>query len=149
MKIQEIQMQDPDAQLVSAPTRKRVIALFVRTNTMPLKDDLLEAWGGEGCKRIEELMESQAVGLAVALERLDEGMNKKRRKMISMCHQIGWLAVPGKVDYKRLDDWLKSHGVVKKPLRRLTDEELTVTITQFGELFKREIKAAGDKRRSR
>ena len=91
-----------------------------------------------------ELSFSEAGALIKRLKEQQNSLNparhakaeKMRRKIISMAHEIGWqkpgtaLASP-KADIKRIDDWCRKFGYLKKALDNYTCEELPQLVTQF------------------
>lgn len=61
--------------------------------------------------------------------------NVMRRKILAICHEIQWTK-DGKVDLKKLDDWLTKSGVFHKKLNDLTISELPAQITQLEQVQK-------------
>lgn len=61
--------------------------------------------------------------------------NVMRRKILAICHELQWTK-DGKVDLKRLDEWLKKTGVHHKKLNDLTLQELPAQITQLEQVLK-------------
>jgi hypothetical protein len=65
----------------------------------------------------------------------DDPADKMRKKILSICHEMHW-TVNGKVDWRRLDTWLKQYGMYHKSLNKLTLVELPSQLTQFEQLLK-------------
>lgn len=65
----------------------------------------------------------------------DPAPSRMRRKIMSMCHVLGWTDSQGKVDYKRLSGWLNKYGYLHKPLNDYSIKELPALVTQFEKLL--------------
>lgn len=65
----------------------------------------------------------------------NDAADKMRKKILSICHEMHW-TVDGKVDWKRLNTWLKQYGMYHKGLNKLTLAELPAQVTQFEQLLK-------------
>lgn len=66
-----------------------------------------------------------------------ERADRMRKKILSMCHELGWEITPGgKIDWYRLNGWLLKYGYLKKELNSYTYEELPALVTQFEQLLK-------------
>lgn len=63
---------------------------------------------------------------------------KMRRKILSICHDIGWEDDKGAVDKTRLENWLLKYGYMHKTLMDYTLEELPALLTQFEKIQKAE-----------
>ena len=61
--------------------------------------------------------------------------DKMRKKIFSICHEIRW-TINGKVDTKKLNEYLLKYGYLHKPLKDYEDKELPILITQFENLLK-------------
>ncbi len=67
----------------------------------------------------------------------NDAAQKMRRKILSICHEMGWEDQKGKVDFDRLDKWLKKYGHKHYPqLNDYSLEELPALVTQFENLLK-------------
>lgn len=60
---------------------------------------------------------------------------KMRRKILSICHEMGWKQ-NGAIDWDRLNGWLLKSGYLKKQLNDYTEQELPKLVTQFDQLLK-------------
>jgi hypothetical protein len=61
---------------------------------------------------------------------------KMRRRILSMCHTIGWntfdpITQKHQVDWARLNAWMLKYGYLHKPLNRYSYAELGRLVTQF------------------
>jgi hypothetical protein len=62
--------------------------------------------------------------------------NQMRRKILSMCHRMGWETEDGKVDFKVLNEWMTSKSYLKKELNKYSYAELPKLVSQFTEVYK-------------
>lgn len=60
--------------------------------------------------------------------------DKMRKKILSTCHEMRW-TIDGKVDFERLDHYLKKYGYKHKELNEYTEQELPMLVTQFDNLL--------------
>jgi DNA polymerase I-like protein with 3'-5' exonuclease and polymerase domains len=93
---------------------------------------------------LSQLRKHEAHALIQALQQ-DWNPNKlkadvKRKKIYSFCHTLGWHIQPGVVDAARLDAWCIQYGQHHKPLQDHSLRELDDLLTQFGQVFKKELK---------
>ena len=74
-------------------------------------------------------------------------MNGMRRKIIAMAHQLGWKDVSDKtgqkVDYFRIDKWMKTYTLCKLPMAQLRSDQLKLAVDQFETMFKKEMSHVG------
>jgi hypothetical protein len=61
--------------------------------------------------------------------------NQMRRKVLSVCHEMGWKK-GDKVDFGRLDAFMLKSSILKKPLNDYKVDELPQLVTQFEQLLK-------------
>lgn len=62
---------------------------------------------------------------------------KMRRKILSICHELGWEDSTGKIDWDRLNSWLQKYGYKKYiNLNDYSEKELPTLVTQFENLLK-------------
>lgn len=84
-----------------------------------------------------------------------ETADKLRKKILSICHQLGWYRreLDGRLmlnqrtgkpmlDYARIDAFCRSRGKYKKGLNQHTTNELQVLIGQFNALFQNTVQKA-------
>jgi len=62
--------------------------------------------------------------------------DKQRKKVLSICHDLGWETPGGKIDWSRLNAWLLKYGYLHKELNKYTLAELPALVTQFEQLQK-------------
>jgi len=69
--------------------------------------------------------------------------DKMRKKVISIAYQLGWTRPNGKCDYARIDAFIKSHPVSKRPnisaLQDYNYEELIKLINQFESILNKHL----------
>lgn len=89
----------------------------------------------------KELLSDEAAAMIKHLKTLDPQepkAEKMRRKIISMAHEMGWTLRQGqgdkrKADMKRVDEWCKKFGYLKKSLDNHTCKELPKLVSQFAQ----------------
>lgn len=64
--------------------------------------------------------------------------DRMRKKILSIAYQLGWEDLHGKVDFLKLNRWLRQYGVHHKALNDLSERELVDTITQMEQLLKKD-----------
>lgn len=65
-----------------------------------------------------------------------DNANKQHKYILSLCHQIGWTIYHQKLrkhvaDLQKLGAWMKAHGLLHKPLKTYTSDELPKLVAQF------------------
>jgi hypothetical protein len=70
-------------------------------------------------------------------DKTTDGINKMRRKIISMAHEMHW-HLPGtqKIDMERLNAWCEKYGYGKKKLNDYSYNELPALVSQFTKVYK-------------
>ncbi len=118
----------------------KLVALMRRTRTIGEKEALVARHSLCGARRIGEMTHDEAVALHVSLMETDEAMDRMRKKIIAMAHQLGWknLDGSGKADYARIDKWMCTYR--QRSMNLQNHAQLAETVTQFTEMFKAEIK---------
>lgn len=61
--------------------------------------------------------------------------DKMRKKILSICHEMNWKQHQ-KLDWARINDFLKKSGYLHKVLNDYTESELPKLVTQFEQLLK-------------
>lgn len=100
--------------------------------------DLIEGFTNGRTRTSKELSLQEAKEL---IESLDESNRRMRNKVYAICLNIGWFQTGQKDDLKInwgvIDNFLKTRGVVKKPLRKCSHKELAEVVSQFERIQKR------------
>jgi hypothetical protein len=108
------------------------------------KKDLVEQVSQGRVSSSADLTIAECHRLIVHLQKIadesDQGLVRMRRKIMSICHEIGWTTAEGKVDYRRLNGWLLKYGYLHKNLNTYTAKELPQLVTQFENLAKSVLK---------
>ena len=69
--------------------------------------------------------------------------NLQRRKILSLCHEIGWTypTYGGKmvINFEGLDKWMVHYSYLHKPLNYYTPAELPQLVTQFETMAAKEL----------
>lgn len=66
----------------------------------------------------------------------NDGGDKMRKKILSICHEMGWKLEGGKIDMARVNDFCLKKGCKHKLLDDYTRAELPLLITQFERVLK-------------
>lgn len=65
---------------------------------------------------------------------------RMRRKILSICHELGWEKPGGAIDWKILDDFMINRSYLHKLLNDYTEAELPKLVTQFEDILKKHYK---------
>lgn len=60
---------------------------------------------------------------------------RMRRKVMSICHEMNW-TTDGKLDWKRVNEFMFKSSYLKKALNSYTEQELPKLVSQFEQLLK-------------
>ncbi len=139
---------------MASTAQVRAIQVTLRAkNLVFLKPNLLHDFSNGRAKHVNELTSREALELLRTLnnqpleksntekESIKDKENTMRRKMIALCHNMGWYLEGTKnIDYKRLDDWCEKYGKYHKVLKAHTVAELPILISQFEKLYEGHLK---------
>lgn len=67
-------------------------------------------------------------------------VDKMKRKIISMAHEMNWKTPAGRIDMKKVNGWCVKYGHQHKALDRYTYAELPALINQFQNMYTQYIK---------
>jgi cysteinyl-tRNA synthetase len=93
-----------------------------------------------------DLLKNEAQNLINHLNRLSgqqsqnknwEAADRMRKKVLSICHEMGWELADGSVDMDRLEAFLLARGCLKKRLNDFTVNELPALVTQFENILRK------------
>jgi hypothetical protein len=87
----------------------------------------LEIMAGQSTARIVNT-KGRAMGQTYDL------MDRMKKKILSICHELGWELPSGKIDWHRLNAYLLKYGYLHKGLNEYKYEELPTLVTQFENL---------------
>lgn len=62
--------------------------------------------------------------------------DKMRKKIISICHELGWQLKNGKVDINKVNHFCEQRSYLKKQLNSYTLNELPALVSQFEKILK-------------
>lgn len=103
------------------------------------EDMVVEATGGR-THSISQMYTREAISLIRSLngqqDNFQNKANQMRRKIIALCHEMGWQTEEGKIDLRRVNAYCEKRGHGRKPLNDYTLKELPVLVTQFEQLHK-------------
>jgi hypothetical protein len=109
------------------------------------KEILVSGFSDGRATSSKDLQTDEAAEMIKHLKSLDNDelkAEKMRKKIISMAHEMGWeleesgarsqkLGGRRKADMKRIDEWCKTYGYLKKSLDNHTYKELPKLVSQF------------------
>jgi len=126
----------------SLDQNKQLHVLLAQTGMLPYKEYLVQNFTRyretssknmyfDECKGLIEYLKTDCELIAPA----DKSVDKMRRKIAAICHDMGWKSQDGKsVDRERVNRFLLTYGIVKKKFYDLDHKELQVAIHQFEKL---------------
>lgn len=128
---------------------KQLHATLARLGMMDSKKDLAFTYSNGRTDSTSELTEFECDQLLRDLRRnlplpkkVQKGdsnqdpADKMRKKILSICHEMGWENLDGSIDWKVLNGWLKKYGYLHLPLNAYELDELPQLVTQFENLLK-------------
>jgi hypothetical protein len=114
--------------------------LLAKTDQQKNKASLVFAFTEGRTESSSEMSIGECNSLIAWLQNLDkprvDPADKMRKKILSICHDMNWELVSGKIDWDRLNNWLKKFGYLHKGLNEYTMQELPKLVTQFENLLK-------------
>ncbi len=72
-----------------------------------------------------------------------ERKDKMRKKIIALFVKMGYTTPDGKIDMKRIYDWVNKYGYLKKPLNHYSEKELPHLVTQAEKVYHSFIQKVG------
>ncbi len=114
----QLKLQDRKAEIVSSFTQNRT----ERSSEMTVQEmELAINWLRNQLKQTQASMR-----------------NKLRRKILSICYELGWTTEAGTADFAKLQGWIEKKGKHKEPFNSLSIEQLNETITQLNQILQKE-----------
>jgi hypothetical protein len=147
---------------------KQLHALLTQTNMVAAKPHLVESFTNGRTNSSKDMSHYEAIELVKHLKQMLANkqlpntsprhitqstiqnskfkIDKMRKKIIALAHQMGWSAIHptsgNKIaDTKRINEWCKKYGYLHKELNSYTIDELPKLVTQFENLYKSFLKA--------
>lgn len=113
-----------------------------------LKEELVMRFTNGRTPRSSEMDVRECQALINYLQALvnktfNDPADRMRKKILSICHEMGWELPNGKIDWDRLNGYLTKYGYLHKELNDYTNDELPTLVTQFENLLKSYYDAAG------
>lgn len=111
------------------------------------KASIVAQFSKSGATSSRDLLESEADALIrhLDLHNPDASLNKMRRKLLSLGHQLGWYQggpssfTPAQVNHYRVNEWCKSEKcAARKPMEEMTESELRAAVTQLKLILKKD-----------
>lgn len=100
---------------------------------------VLQATAGR-TKSIRMMYTREAISLIRSLngqeDTFQDKANQMRRKIIALCHEMGWQTEEGKIDLRRVNAYCENRGHGRKPLNDYSLKELPTLVTEFEKLHK-------------
>jgi hypothetical protein len=94
---------------------------------------------------MKDLIDRLNKGYEIKTRTDKEASNKMRRRILSLCFNLGWtrysiIRLKQEVDYARLHAWMMKYGYLHKAMNEYTYDELTKLVTQFESFTKTQLK---------
>lgn len=99
---------------------------------------MVQGFSGGRCISSKDLLSDEAAMMVKHLKSLDPEeakADKMRKKIIFLAHEMNW-KYDGRADMKRIDNWCKTYGYLKKSLDNHTYQELPKLVSQFEGVYK-------------
>ena len=105
-------------------------------NDQEAKESLITQYTGDpDLGSVKDLGAQQAdrliSDLRVLKQKSIDPADRMRKKILSICHDMGWELEDGRIDWKRLNGWLIKYGYLHKKLNDYKLQELPALVTQF------------------
>lgn len=130
---------------------RRMYGLFRDTGTKEYRHELVYSYSGGRTTDSAELTDLETDELIRHLDQMqslsrktdlptrsgvDRRGQKMRRRILSLCHTLGWnawdhTAKRHVIDWERLDAWMLKYSYLHKPLNRYSYGELGKLVSQF------------------
>lgn len=134
-----------DTRLIQPNTNRQLHLLLNRAGVMPNKADLVHSFTEGRTEHSSEMQEWEALNLINHLRTEDESAQRMRRKVLAICHTLGWykrneqnklVEQDGRpvLDMERINNFCLTRGPFKKKLQKHTTKELTTLVTVFEKL---------------
>jgi hypothetical protein len=131
-------------------TNNRVLhGLLKQTNMSGFKADLVSSFTKQRTEHSSEMHDMECLQLIEHLRAIKQGqeapplqnvcdpMDKMRKKILSICHELQWELPNGRIDFERLSAWLIKYGHKHhKHLNEYDPHDLPKLVTQFENLLK-------------
>jgi len=104
---------------------------------------MVEGFSTGRCTSSKDLTSDEAIAMIRHLKSLDPDeakADKMRKKIISLAHEMNWRQ-NGKADIKRIDNWCRAYGYLKKSLDKHTYRELPKLVSQFEGVYNHFLKS--------
>lgn len=128
-------------QLRTKSQSKRLFGLLKRLNWIDQRAVLAYQYSGGRTESTGQLTKYECQKLITKLQaevnKTKPSSNQKTkmlRKFFKICYQLEWTTDEGKLDYQRIDNWLKKYSYLKKGIDEYKYEELADLITQIQQL---------------
>lgn len=100
-----------------------------------LKQELVSQFSEQGRVSTKELSTKEATAL-IAFLRTKQPAHRMRRKILSICYELGWVDQEGNLEWQRIQSFNLKYGHAHKPrLNDYTEEELRLLVTQYERLL--------------
>lgn len=131
-------------EMISTEQQKQIRSLLMKVNGFSKKEEWVGGRTGGRTTQTHEMLAGEAMQMIAWLEDRDGSMNRMRRKVISLAHQLGWKDArdpEGKrADYARINNWMVTYTACKKPMARQSAEELKTSLDQFEAFWGKEVR---------
>ena len=112
----------------------------------PQRWNIIYEWSNGRTRDLNDYTEDELTNVVQYLRKLWEAkpqsekvqleqMQTMRKKFYSFCHLLNWKK-NGRLDYKRINNWLKKSSTYKKPIDDHNFNELAFLVTQITMVYK-------------
>lgn len=130
----------------SKDLKKAFNELVGKMNMNPQRWNIIYEWSNGRTRDLNEFTESELINVVQHLRKLWEAkpqsekaqleqMQTMRKKFYSFCHLLNWTK-NDRLDYKRINNWLKNKSTYKKPIDDHNFNELVYLVTQITMVYK-------------
>lgn len=107
---------------------KKLFALLKALNIMHLREELARQFSDGRTVHVSELSDKEFKALVNKLSWQQEQQkpkhnSKQYKKLLALAANLGWTTEAG-IDFQHLQSWIDKYGAVKKPISKLSDQEM-------------------------
>jgi ABC-type phosphate transport system auxiliary subunit len=119
---------------------KKLFALLKALNIMHLREELARQFSDGRTVHVLELSDQEFKALVNKLSWQQEQQkpkhsSKQYKKLLAVAANLGWTTEAG-IDFQHLQSWIDKYGAAKKPISKLSDQEMRMLVTQLEKVLK-------------
>lgn len=115
---------------IDAETKEELVHKFTSGRTTSSSKMLVTE-----CQSMINNLDAMTKGYTKNIANENTPENKMRRRILSICHEMGWKK-EGVLDWEKINAFLLKSGYLHKSLNEYTAKELPKLVTQFEQLLK-------------